>query len=151
MEDHSPTLGFVLHDVARLLKRRFEQNARGTGLTRSQWQVLAHLAQNEGIHQGKLAELLDIEAIRRAEVSRDPYTHMLVGNVLNPDVVPALRADFPNITKPGFLTGYTAALARDAATKNGEAPDNEKAMAGLMEVLGKAGITAETGLKNIAA
>jgi DNA-binding MarR family transcriptional regulator len=63
MEDHSPTLGFLLHDVARLLKRRFEQNARGTGLTRSQWQVLAHLAQNEGIHQGKLAELLDVEAI----------------------------------------------------------------------------------------
>jgi MarR family transcriptional regulator, transcriptional regulator for hemolysin len=63
MEDHSPTLGFLLHDVARLLKRRFEQNARGTGLTRSQWQVLAHLAQNEGIQQGKLAELLDIEAI----------------------------------------------------------------------------------------
>src|ERR1700687_5985586 len=63
MEDHSPTLGFVLHDVARLLKRRFERNARGTGLTRSQWQVLVHLAQNEGIHQGKLAELLDIEAI----------------------------------------------------------------------------------------
>jgi DNA-binding MarR family transcriptional regulator len=63
MEDHSPTLGFLLHDAARLLKRRFEQNARGTGLTRSQWQVLALLAQNEGIHQGKLAELLDIEAI----------------------------------------------------------------------------------------
>lgn len=63
MEDHSPTLGFLLHDVARLLKRRFDHNARGTGLTRSQWQVLAHLAQNEGIHQGKLAELLDVEAI----------------------------------------------------------------------------------------
>jgi MarR family transcriptional regulator for hemolysin len=63
MEDTSPTLGFLLHDVARLLKRRFERNARGTGLTRSQWQVLAHLAQNEGIHQGRLAELLDVEAI----------------------------------------------------------------------------------------
>jgi DNA-binding MarR family transcriptional regulator len=63
MEDHSPTISFLLHDVARLLKRRFEQNARGTGLTRSQWQVLAHLARNEGIHQGKLAELLDVEAI----------------------------------------------------------------------------------------
>ena len=45
-----------------------------------------------------------MEAIRRAEVSRYPYTHMLVDNVLNLDVVPALRADFPNITKPGFLT-----------------------------------------------
>ena len=48
--------------------------------------------------------VIDIEAIRRTEVSRDPYTHMLVDNVLNADVVPALRAGFPNITKPGFLT-----------------------------------------------
>ena len=48
--------------------------------------------------------VIDIEAIRRTQVSRDPYTHMLVDNVLNPELVPALRADFPNITKPGFLT-----------------------------------------------
>jgi DNA-binding MarR family transcriptional regulator len=59
----SPTLGFLLHEVARLLKRRFEQNARGAGPTRSQWQVLAYLAQNEGIHQSGLAELLEIEPI----------------------------------------------------------------------------------------
>jgi MarR family transcriptional regulator for hemolysin len=63
MDNNAPSVSFLLHDVARLVKRRFEQNARGTGLTRSQWQVLAHLAQNEGIHQGKLAELLDVEAI----------------------------------------------------------------------------------------
>jgi MarR family transcriptional regulator for hemolysin len=49
MESKAPTLGFLLHDVARLLRRRFEQNARGSGLTRSQWQVLAYLAQNEGL------------------------------------------------------------------------------------------------------
>ncbi|MFI5011158.1 MAG: 2OG-Fe(II) oxygenase [Hyphomicrobiales bacterium] len=48
--------------------------------------------------------VIDIEAIRRAAVSREPYTHMLVDNVLNSDAVPALRADFPNITKPGYLT-----------------------------------------------
>jgi MarR family transcriptional regulator, transcriptional regulator for hemolysin len=60
---NSPTLGFLLHEVARLLKRRFEQNARGSGPTRSQWQVLAYLAQNEGIHQSGLAELLEIEPI----------------------------------------------------------------------------------------
>jgi MarR family transcriptional regulator, transcriptional regulator for hemolysin len=60
-----PTLGFVLHDVARLLKKRFEQNARGQGLrlTRAQWQALAHLALHEGIQQGTLADLLDIEPI----------------------------------------------------------------------------------------
>jgi MarR family transcriptional regulator, transcriptional regulator for hemolysin len=49
--------------VARLLKKRFEQNSRGSGLTRSQWQVLAYLARNEGISQAGLAELLEIEAI----------------------------------------------------------------------------------------
>src|SRR5258708_30671394 len=63
MEANSSTLDFVLHDVARLLRKRFEQNARGSGLTRSQWQVLAYLAQNEGINQSGLAELLDMEPI----------------------------------------------------------------------------------------
>jgi len=58
-----PTLGFLLHDVARLLRRRFEQHTKGNGLTRSQWHVLAYLAQNEGINQTRLAELLDIEPI----------------------------------------------------------------------------------------
>jgi MarR family transcriptional regulator for hemolysin len=56
-------LGFILHDVARLLRKRFEQRARGLGLTRAQWQVLAHLAQNEGIHQGGLADILEVEPI----------------------------------------------------------------------------------------
>jgi MarR family transcriptional regulator, transcriptional regulator for hemolysin len=63
VEPNAPTLGFLLHDVARLLRRRFEQNARGSRLTRSQWQVLAYLAKNEGINQIGLADLLEIEPI----------------------------------------------------------------------------------------
>lgn len=63
MDAPERTLGFLLHDVARLLRKRFEQNARDLGLTRAQWQVLAHLARNEGIHQGGLAEILELEPI----------------------------------------------------------------------------------------
>jgi DNA-binding MarR family transcriptional regulator len=59
----APTVGFLLHEVARLMKRRFERNARGSGLTRSQWQVLAYLSLHEGINQSGLAELLEIEPI----------------------------------------------------------------------------------------
>ncbi|MEK1894571.1 MAG: MarR family transcriptional regulator [Rhizobium sp.] len=59
----NPILGFLLHDVARLLRKRFEQRARCLGLTRSQWQTLAYLRSNEGIHQGGLAEILEIEPI----------------------------------------------------------------------------------------
>ena len=63
MEVNPPPLGFLLHDVARLLKKRLEQHSRRSGLTRSQWQILAYLAGNEGINQKGLAELLEIEPI----------------------------------------------------------------------------------------
>ena len=63
MDHLDRNLGFLLHDVARLMRKRFEQNARDLGLTRSQCQVLAHLARNDGIHQGTLAELLEVEPI----------------------------------------------------------------------------------------
>ena len=50
------------------------------------------------------------------------------------------------LSRPGFLSGYMAAQKKD-----GETPDAEKVMAELIATLGKAGITAETGLKSIAA
>jgi hypothetical protein len=46
------------------------------------------------------------------------------------------------LSTPGFLTGYLAGQ---------QGTDNDAAMAALMADLGKAGITAETGLKSIAA
>lgn len=63
MTDMHPTLGFLLHDTARLLRKRFEQRARDIGLTRAQWQTLAYLSRCEGIHQRALAEMLEIEPI----------------------------------------------------------------------------------------
>src|SRR3954469_14330880 len=60
-----PTLGFLVHDVARLLRMRLEQRPRaaGIGLTRAQWQTLAYLARGEGMNQVTLGQLLDIEPI----------------------------------------------------------------------------------------
>lgn len=63
MSEQTSTIGFLLHDVARLMRKRFEQRARSLGLTRAQWQVLVHLAKNEGIHQSGLAEILESEPI----------------------------------------------------------------------------------------
>ena len=58
-------LGFLLHDVARLMRKRFEQRAREVdlGVTRAQAAVIAHLSRNEGINQVSLAQLMDIEPI----------------------------------------------------------------------------------------
>jgi DNA-binding MarR family transcriptional regulator len=63
MDHPDRNLGFLLHDVARLMRKRFEQNARDLGLTRSQCAVLAHLARNEGIQQSALADILEVEPI----------------------------------------------------------------------------------------
>lgn len=64
----SPNISFVLHDVARLLRKRFEQRSRAAGLTRAQWQVLAYLSVHEGIHQNKLADLIEIMPITLARL-----------------------------------------------------------------------------------
>lgn len=61
--NHSTTVGFSLHDVARLMKRDFDRRAREQGLTRARWQVLWNLARREGIHQAALAELLSVAPI----------------------------------------------------------------------------------------
>jgi MarR family transcriptional regulator, transcriptional regulator for hemolysin len=84
MEPNAPTLGFLLHDVARLLRKRFEQNARGSGLTRSQWQVLAYLAQNEGINQSGLADLLEIEPITLGRIVDKLQTLALIARHPHP-------------------------------------------------------------------
>jgi MarR family transcriptional regulator, transcriptional regulator for hemolysin len=63
MQNSEQSIGFLISDTARLMRRRFDQRARHLGLTRAQWQVLAHLQRNEGINQIGLADLLDIEAI----------------------------------------------------------------------------------------
>jgi MarR family transcriptional regulator, transcriptional regulator for hemolysin len=63
MSDLRPELGYLLRDVARLLRKRFEQKAKHLGLTRAQWRVILYLSKNEGIHQAALADLLEIEPI----------------------------------------------------------------------------------------
>ena len=62
-DDPDSNVGFLLHDVSRLLRVRFDRRARALGLTRAQWRVLAHLAPRQGINQSGLAEILEVENI----------------------------------------------------------------------------------------
>lgn len=50
-------------DASRMMRRSFDARARSIGVTRPQWQVLSVLRRNEGINQGGLAELLEVEPI----------------------------------------------------------------------------------------
>lgn len=57
------SLGFLISDVSRLMRRRFDERAREVGATRAQWRTLAILSRNEGLNQGALADLLEVEPI----------------------------------------------------------------------------------------
>ncbi|WP_404339695.1 MarR family winged helix-turn-helix transcriptional regulator [Sphingomonas sp. MMS12-HWE2-04] len=57
------TLGFLLSDVSRLLRRRFDERARASGASVAQWRVLKILERRQGLNQGQLAELLEVEPI----------------------------------------------------------------------------------------
>jgi len=50
------------------------------------------------------AALINLDAIKSAEVHRSPYTYIVLSNFLRADAIDDLRRDFPNIQKPGFLT-----------------------------------------------
>jgi DNA-binding MarR family transcriptional regulator len=60
-EDLSRNFGFLIHDVARLLRTTFDRRVKSLGFTRSQWWVLTHLYRNDGVTQAELADTLEIE------------------------------------------------------------------------------------------
>jgi MarR family transcriptional regulator for hemolysin len=60
-EDLSRNFGFILNDVARLMRTTFDRRVKALGLTRSQWWVLNHLFRNDGATQSELADILEVE------------------------------------------------------------------------------------------
>ncbi|MFC5587171.1 MarR family winged helix-turn-helix transcriptional regulator [Nitratireductor kimnyeongensis] len=56
-------LGFLIHDVARLMRKRFQEIDNEFGLTSAQWRMLFGLLQHDGVSQARLAELLEVEPI----------------------------------------------------------------------------------------
>lgn len=60
-EDLSRNFGFILNDVARLMRTTFDRRVKSLGLTRSQWWVLNHLFRNDGVTQSELADILEVK------------------------------------------------------------------------------------------
>jgi len=115
-EDLSRNFGFLLNDVARLLRTLYDRRIRELGLTRAQWWVLTHLFRADGITQTELAEVLEIEKptlgrlldrleskgwVRRTHDSRDRRIWRVR---LTKEVEPALRT----------MRAIAAELRRDA-------------------------------------
>src|SRR5437588_12955891 len=81
-----PNIGALMHDVARLMRRRFERRTRQTGLsiTRQQARALLSVARNEGLSQAAVATLLDIEPIALVRLLDRLHEEGLVERRLHP-------------------------------------------------------------------
>ncbi|WP_417309200.1 MarR family winged helix-turn-helix transcriptional regulator [Devosia sp.] len=54
-------VAYLVFELSKLLKRRFEDEAKAKGLTLPQWRVLAHLLHESGISQSGLATATDTD------------------------------------------------------------------------------------------
>lgn len=113
--DRNP--GYLVNDVARLLRREFDRRVKHIGLTRAQWFVLAHLYRNDGRTQRALADELDMEPaplgrlidrleengwVRRAPAPADRRANLihLTDKIL--PLVEDMRAAADNLYKDAF-------------------------------------------------
>ena len=63
MSTWTPTVGGLIHEIDRLVKKRYDRFAETTGMSRAQWHVLARVAKRQGINQANLADLVGVEPI----------------------------------------------------------------------------------------
>lgn len=63
MTSTHPLLGGLLHDAARLVRKRFELRAAAHGLSSAQWRLLVHVLREGPVSQVQLADLLEVEPI----------------------------------------------------------------------------------------
>ena len=64
LTDTSRRVPFLMHDIARRSRYRFDARARSRGITRAQWRVLIMLSRVDiAPTQSDLAEMLDVERI----------------------------------------------------------------------------------------
>lgn len=63
MEKTNESIGALLVNVTRLMRRAFDQRLHGSSLTQAQARALAKISRHEGIRQICLAEMLEVQPI----------------------------------------------------------------------------------------
>ncbi|OZG70560.1 MarR family transcriptional regulator [Hahella sp. CCB-MM4] len=68
MKLQKDSLGFLVNDVARLLRRAYQSRLELSSLTHAEAKTLIYVARHEGVRQVELADLMDIQPITLARL-----------------------------------------------------------------------------------
>jgi MarR family transcriptional regulator, transcriptional regulator for hemolysin len=129
------SIGYLVNEVARLFRRRFEEEASVHGFTLPQWRALAEINRNAGISQVQLAASIDIDQMTVSGIVSRLEKRGLIERYPDPN---DSRAKLARLTPAGIELVSTAknvgrALYEDALSGLG-AGEREAVTAGLRTI-----------------
>lgn len=129
---HQAPLGYLIHEVARLMKRRFEEEAKTHGITLPQWRVLGQIAMHEGITQVQIATATEIDPMTVSGVLDRLDKRGLIDRYADPT---DSRAKLARLTAEGealYTTARKVGLAMYEASLEGVTEDEREALIGVL-------------------
>lgn len=123
---HQAPMGYLIHEVARLMKRRFEEEARTHDITLPQWRVLAQIGLSEGISQVALATATDTDPMTVSGVLDRLEKRGLIDRSADPT---DSRAKLARLTPKGeevFTTTRTVGMSMYEAALVGVSPEERQ-------------------------
>ena len=125
-------IGYLIHEVARLFRRRFEDEARVHGVTLPQWRALAEIHRQEGISQVSLAGCIDTDPMTLSGILDRLEKRGLIERYTDPN---DSRAKLARLTPAGDELVSTARNVGRAMYENAvdglSLAEREKIVAGL--------------------
>jgi DNA-binding MarR family transcriptional regulator len=134
-EDPQRSLGFLLHDCMRLMRRQFVAHIQDMGLTLAQAQVLAHLSRLPGATQALLAEQLEVQPISVARLIDKLVEHRWIERQPHPTDRRAVRLFLTEAAQPILKTLWErASKVRTAALAGLNESQREAMIEGLLQM-----------------
>lgn len=132
MSNWTPTIGSLVHEIDRLVKKRFDRFAETTGMSRAQWQVLARVAKRQGVNQATLADLVGVEPISICRMVDRLEAMNLVERRPDPGDRRARLIHVTENARPGLerMRATAQALFKEALT--GITPEEEEVLTSLL-------------------
>lgn len=132
MTNWTPTVGGLIHEIDRLVKKRFDRFAETTGMSRAQWQVLGRVAKRQGINQATLADLVGVEPITICRMVDRLEALGLLERRPDPNDRRARLIHMTEAARPGLERMKSAAQALFDEALDGITPDEEAILSRLL-------------------
>ncbi len=132
MSTWTPTIGNLVHEIDRLVKKRFDRFAETTGMSRAQWQVLARVAKRQGVNQATLADLVGVEPISICRMVDRLEAMNLVERRPDPGDRRARLIHVTEAANPALERVKASAQALFEEALSGITPEEEAILSGLL-------------------